>query len=86
MDNQRLLIWGFFGLLVWVTYQTWVQDYTPRPAAITEQQELQPTIPVDGDELPTRLTRRVPVTRNSPQRRVARQPRRPFMSQPTCSR
>ncbi len=38
MDNQRLLIWGLFGLLAWITYQTWVQDYAPRPAAIPAQQ------------------------------------------------
>ena len=38
MDNQRLLIWAFFGLMAWITYQTWVQDYAPRPvAAPTEQ-------------------------------------------------
>tara|TARA_B100000900_G_scaffold412816_1_gene435360 strand:- start:133 stop:1821 length:1689 start_codon:yes stop_codon:yes gene_type:complete len=30
MDNQRLLIWSFFGLLCWLTYQTWLQDYTPQ--------------------------------------------------------
>ena len=29
MDNQRLLIWSFFGLLCWLTYQTWLQDYAP---------------------------------------------------------
>ncbi len=32
MDNQRLLIWAFFGLTVWMTYQTWMADYGPRPA------------------------------------------------------
>ena len=32
MDNQRLLIWAFFGLMAWITYQTWVQDYAPKPA------------------------------------------------------
>ena len=30
MDNQRLLIWSFFGLLCWLTYQTWLQDYAPQ--------------------------------------------------------
>ncbi len=53
MDNQRLLIWGFFGLLAWITYQTWVQDYAPKPVvANTEQIEEQVTIPDDGAELP----------------------------------
>jgi len=33
MDNQRLLTWAFFGLMAWITYQTWVQDYAPAPAA-----------------------------------------------------
>jgi len=33
MDNQRLLTWAFFGLMAWMTYQTWVQDYAPPPAA-----------------------------------------------------
>ena len=31
MDNQRLLIWAFFGLMAWMTYQTWVADYAPKP-------------------------------------------------------
>ncbi|MDH5620875.1 MAG: membrane protein insertase YidC [Gammaproteobacteria bacterium] len=54
MDNQRLLIWGLFGLLAWITYQTWVQDYAPKPAAIPTQQ-LQPqefAAPDDEGELP----------------------------------
>jgi len=33
MDNQRLLIWAFFGLMAWMTYQAWMQDYGPQPAA-----------------------------------------------------
>ena len=32
MDNQRLLIWASFGLLAWMTYQAWLQDYSPTPA------------------------------------------------------
>ncbi len=27
MDNQRLLTWGAFGLLLFFTYQTWMLDY-----------------------------------------------------------
>ena len=34
MDNQRLLIWAFFGLMAWITYQTWMQDYGPKPAPV----------------------------------------------------
>jgi len=42
MDNQRLLIWAFFGLMAWMTYQTWVQDYGPKPAPVVTQQTEQP--------------------------------------------
>jgi YidC/Oxa1 family membrane protein insertase len=54
MDNQRLLIWGLFGFLAWITYQTWVQDYTPKPAAQTTQTVDQPDLaaPGAGDDLP----------------------------------
>ena len=31
MDNQRLLVWAAFGLMLWFTYQAWVQDYAPEP-------------------------------------------------------
>jgi len=31
MDNQRLLTWAFFGMMVWFTYQAWMQDYGPQP-------------------------------------------------------
>ena len=44
MDNQRLLIWAFFGLMAWITYQTWVQDYGPKPVA---QPAEQPALAVD---------------------------------------
>jgi len=43
MDNQRLLIWAFFGLMLWMTYQTWQQDYEPKQAPAAEQQVSQPT-------------------------------------------
>jgi YidC/Oxa1 family membrane protein insertase len=32
MDNQRLLVWAAFGLLLWITYQAWMQDYGQQPA------------------------------------------------------
>jgi len=41
MDNQRLLIWAFFALMAWITYQTWVQDYGPKPVAAVEEETLQ---------------------------------------------
>jgi len=34
MDNQRLLTWVFFGMMAWLTYQAWVQDYRPQPTAV----------------------------------------------------
>jgi YidC/Oxa1 family membrane protein insertase len=33
MDNQRLLVWAFFGMMAWLTYQAWMQDYGPKPVA-----------------------------------------------------
>ena len=33
MDNQRLMVWAAFGLMLWLTYQAWQQDYGPRPVA-----------------------------------------------------
>jgi YidC/Oxa1 family membrane protein insertase len=33
MDNQRLVIWAIFGVLAWMTYQAWTQDYAPAPVA-----------------------------------------------------
>jgi len=32
MDNQRLLVWAIFVMLAWVTWQTWNDDYGPKPA------------------------------------------------------
>jgi YidC/Oxa1 family membrane protein insertase len=55
MDNQRLLIWAFFGLMGWITYQTWVQDYAPKPiATVPQQQQLEAelTAPDAGIDLP----------------------------------
>ncbi len=54
MDNQRLLIWGLFGFLAWITYQTWVQEYAPKPNAQATQAVEQPerALPADGDDLP----------------------------------
>jgi YidC/Oxa1 family membrane protein insertase len=47
MDNQRLLIWAFFGLMAWMTYQAWMQDYAPEPAAVPAAGEAPA-----GDEIP----------------------------------
>ena len=45
MDNQRLLVWATFGILLWFTYQTWLQDYGPTPVPATPQP--------DTEQLPT---------------------------------
>ncbi len=36
MDNQRLIVWGIFFVLAWMTYQTWQADYAPAPAPTAE--------------------------------------------------
>ena len=36
MDNQRLLVWAAFGMLAFMTYQAWLQDYAPQsPTEVT---------------------------------------------------
>ncbi len=60
MDNQRLLIWAFFALMAWMTYQTWVMDYAPKPVPPTAetstltppQGELPSVTGGAGDDLP----------------------------------
>jgi len=52
MDNQRLIIWGFFAVMAYLTWQTWMQDYGPQPEqppAVSEG----PALPADDlDALP----------------------------------
>jgi YidC/Oxa1 family membrane protein insertase len=44
MDNQRLLVWAAFGVLLWLAYQTWMQDYGPAPVPATQPADAeQPT-------------------------------------------
>ena len=45
MDNQRLLVWGAFILLVWFTYQAWMQDYGPAP--VQPANVIEPSEPAD---------------------------------------
>jgi len=56
MDNQRLLIWAFFGLMAWITYQAWQQDYGPQPAPAEarppEQGTPEAAVPSADDDLP----------------------------------
>jgi len=49
MDNQRLIIWGTFGFLLWMTYQAWVEDYAPPPAEQGQPTAVQQTTPDAGD-------------------------------------
>ncbi len=52
MDNQRLIVWGAFFILAYLTWQTWQQEYGPAPQApATETGEPtgEPAVPVLGD-------------------------------------
>ena len=50
MENQRLLIWATFGMLLWMTYQAWVADYGPQSAgqAQTPAGQVEPAAIDDG--------------------------------------
>jgi YidC/Oxa1 family membrane protein insertase len=54
MDNQRLLTWGFFLLMGWLTWQTWQRDYRPQPAMPAESQTemAAPDVPAAAEDLP----------------------------------
>ena len=47
MDNQRLLTWAFFGMMAWLTYQAWMQDYGPQPTAAPTSTES--PLPAEAD-------------------------------------
>ncbi len=58
LDNQRLFLWVGLALVLWFTYQTWVGDFSSRPAeeepaAIAEQPESTATTPDGLPDLPT---------------------------------
>lgn len=50
MDNQRLLVWAAFGLMLWFTWQAWMQDYGPVSAP---PQTAEPATESPGDLAPT---------------------------------
>lgn len=50
MDNQRLLIWAFFGMMAWLTWQAWQEDYAPKPEPAQEVSDTAPSLP-EQDEL-----------------------------------
>jgi len=53
MDNQRLLIWAFFGLMLWLTFQAWQQDYGPKPTPAAPAAETsEPATTATPEELP----------------------------------
>ena len=61
MDNQRLLIWAFFAMMLWLTWQTWQQESRPRPeappagqATTQTQADAVPAVPVGEDDVPER--------------------------------
>ncbi|WP_405235328.1 membrane protein insertase YidC [Lentisalinibacter orientalis] len=56
MENQRLFIWALFGLMAFMTWTAWQQDYAPRlvPADTSSQQAADRLPPDDalGTDLP----------------------------------
>ena len=50
MDNQRLLVWASFGILLWFTYQTWMQDYGPAPVTAAPPAETEQTPAAPAEE------------------------------------
>lgn len=53
MDNQRLLVWATFGMLLWFTYQAWMQDYGPTATTGQVQNATEAlTPPADDASLP----------------------------------
>jgi len=63
MDNQRLIIWGFFAVTAYLTWQTWTQQYGPKPVQPAPQAEelvlpsedpgKLPELPATNSELPS---------------------------------
>jgi YidC/Oxa1 family membrane protein insertase len=50
MENQRLLVWATFGMLAWLTYQSWMTDYGPQPAEAVQQTADESLQPPNADE------------------------------------
>jgi YidC/Oxa1 family membrane protein insertase len=53
MDNQRLITWGLFVVLAWITYQTWLSDYAPKPVPVETGQVEELSAPELDGELPS---------------------------------
>ena len=67
MENQRLLIWATFGMLLWLTYQAWVTDYGPAATSPAQGTPAQiepaaaddggiPSLPQDSSDTPALTT------------------------------
>jgi len=67
MDNQRLIIWATFGMLLWLTYQAWMTDYGPASGSPDEAPATQvepaaandndiPALPEEAGEAPALTT------------------------------
>ena len=50
MDNQRLLVWAAFGVLLWLAYQTWMQDYGPAPVPVTQPADTEQATATPAEE------------------------------------
>ena len=63
MDNQRLIIWGLFAVMAYLTWQTWMEAQTSRPvptAPVSEEAVLPaddvgvlPELTVEDEDLPS---------------------------------
>ena len=70
MDNQRLIIWGFFAVMAYLTWQTWMEEYGSKaqaPVATTEGAALPvdkldalPELGIEDGELPSVTATTVP--------------------------
>ena len=48
MDNQRLLVWGMFGFLLFLTWQTWLEENAQPPVDASPSQSQSQALPGDG--------------------------------------
>jgi YidC/Oxa1 family membrane protein insertase len=52
MENQRLFIWALFGLMAFMTWTAWQQDYAPRPQPAPAGQSAEPGAQPGAERLP----------------------------------
>ena len=50
MDNQRLLVWAFFGFMLFLTWQTWMEDHAVRPEPAVTAAETPSTAPAPASD------------------------------------